>query len=76
MKHLMLTTLAVGLLTTGASAQELAGTLKKIKETGAITLGYRESSVPFSFLDDRQQPVGFAMDICMNIVEAIKAAAQ
>jgi glutamate/aspartate transport system substrate-binding protein len=55
-----------------ASAQELTGTLKKIKETGSITLGFRESSVPFSYLDDKQQPVGFAMDICMKIVDAVK----
>lgn len=55
-----------------ASAQTLTGTLKKIKETGAITLGYRDSSVPFSYLDDQQKPVGYAMDICMKIVEAVK----
>ena len=55
-----------------ASAQELTGTLKKIKETGSITLGFRESSVPFSYLDDKQQPVGFAMDICYKIVDAVK----
>ncbi len=55
-----------------ASAQEQTGTLKKIKETGSITLGFRESSVPFSYLDDKQQPVGFAMDICMKIVDAVK----
>lgn len=56
-----------------AQAEELTGTLKKIKETGAITIGYRESSVPFSFLDDNQKPVGFAMDICAKIVDAVKA---
>ena len=55
-----------------AQAQELTGTLKKIKETGSITLGFRESSVPFSYLDDKQQPVGFAMDICNKIVDAVK----
>jgi glutamate/aspartate transport system substrate-binding protein len=55
-----------------ASAQELTGTLKKIKETGEITIGYRESSIPFSYLDDKQQPVGFAMDICYKIAEAVK----
>src|SRR5919198_819019 len=55
-----------------AGAQELTGTLKKIKDTGAITIGYRDSSVPFSYLDDKQQPVGFAMDICMKVVEAVK----
>ena len=56
----------------GASAQELTGTLKKIKETGSITLGVRDSSVPFSYLDDKQQPVGYAIDICLKIVEAVK----
>ena len=57
----------------GALAQELTGTLKKIKETGAITVGHRESSIPFSYLDDKQQPIGYAMDLCMKIVNAVKA---
>ncbi len=52
--------------------QELTGTLKKIKETGTITLGHRDASIPFSYIDDKQQPVGFAMDICAKIVEAVK----
>ena len=56
-----------------ALAQELTGTLKKIKETGAITLGHRESSVPFSYYDDRQQVVGYAMDLCARIVERVKS---
>ncbi len=56
-----------------AQAQELTGTLKKIKETGAITIGYRESSIPFSYLDDKQQPIGYAMDLCMKVVDAVKA---
>jgi glutamate/aspartate transport system substrate-binding protein len=56
-----------------AQSQELTGTLKKIKETGAITVGYRESSIPFSYLDDKQQPIGYAMDLCMKIVDAVKA---
>ena len=54
-----------------AQAQD-AGTLKKIKDTGAITIGYRESSIPFSYLDDKQQPIGYAMDLCMRIVDAVK----
>src|SRR5437773_9555869 len=53
-------------------AQELTGTLKNIKETGAITLGFRDSSIPFSYLDDNQKPVGYAMDICYKIVDAVK----
>lgn len=64
------TTLATAITT--AQAQELAGTLKKIKETGIITIGHRESSIPFAFLDDQQKPVGYAMDLCMKIVDALK----
>jgi glutamate/aspartate transport system substrate-binding protein len=56
-----------------AVAEELAGTLKKIRETGAITIGHRESSIPFSYLDDAQRPVGYAMDLCMKVVEAVKS---
>lgn len=56
-----------------ASSQELTGTLKKIKETGSITIGHRESSVPFSYYDDKQQVVGYAMDLCAKIVDGIKA---
>ena len=65
-------TLAITCCAGQAGAQELTGTLKNIKETGAITLGYRESSIPFSYLDDSQKPVGYAMDICYKIVDAVK----
>ena len=63
---------AVVALAFSVQAQELTGTMKKIKETGAITLGYRESSIPFSYLDDKQQPIGYAMDLCMKVVDAVK----
>jgi glutamate/aspartate transport system substrate-binding protein len=53
-----------------AAAQE--GTLKKIKDSGSITIGHRESSIPFSYLDDQQKPIGYSMDICARIVEAVK----
>jgi glutamate/aspartate transport system substrate-binding protein len=73
----LLPRIALGLLATGlvaaVAAQDLTGTLKKIKETGEITIGYRESSIPFSYLDDKQQPIGYAMDLCMKIVDAVKA---
>ena len=52
--------------------EELTGTLKNIKETGAITLGFRNSSIPFSYLDDNQKPIGYAMDICYKIADAVK----
>ena len=48
-------------------------TLKKIKESGTITIGHRDSSIPFSYYDDKQQVVGYAIDICMRVVDAIKA---
>jgi glutamate/aspartate transport system substrate-binding protein len=64
--------LAAALAGSPANADELTGTLKNIKETGAITLGFRDSSIPFSYLDDNQKPVGFAMDICYKIVDAVK----
>lgn len=56
-----------------ANAQALDGTLKKIKDSGKVTLGVRESSVPFSYLDDNQKVVGYSIDLCMKVVDAIKA---
>ena len=56
---------ALVVMTTGlASAQDLTGTLKKIKDTGTITLGHRESSMPFSYYDDKQQVVGYSPWTC------------
>jgi glutamate/aspartate transport system substrate-binding protein len=54
-----------------AAAQQ--GTLDKIRSSGAITLGHRDASIPFSYLDDKQQPVGYAIDLCQKIAEAVKA---
>ena len=56
-----------------APAQELTGTLKKIRDSGSITIGHRDASVPFSYYDDKQRPVGYAMDLCHRIVDAVKA---
>src|SRR4051812_37680989 len=53
------------------AAQE--GTLKKIKDAGSITIGHRDASLPFSYYDDKQQPIGYAMDLCHRIVDAVKA---
>jgi glutamate/aspartate transport system substrate-binding protein len=61
---------AVGLTGT-ALAQD--GTLKKIRDSGSITIGHRDASIPFSYYDDKQQPVGYAVDLCMKIVDAVKA---
>src|ERR687887_2111864 len=71
-KMLLSMVAAAGFTASPVLAQELTGTLKKIKDSGAITLGHRESSVPFSYYDDRQQVVGYAMDLCGRIVDAVK----
>ena len=57
-----------------AGGQVLAqdGTLKKIKDSGSITIGHRDASLPFSYYDDKQRPIGYAMDLCHHIVDAIK----
>ena len=62
--------LAALVFASSAAAQE--GTLKKIKDSGAITIGHRDASVPFSYYDDKQQPVGYSMDLCARVVDAVK----
>ncbi|HEX6692805.1 MAG TPA: amino acid ABC transporter substrate-binding protein [Burkholderiales bacterium] len=52
-----------------AAAQD---TLSKVKSSGAITIGHRDASIPFSYYDDKQQVVGYAVDLCLRIVEAVK----
>ena len=75
MKRLASTAIAaaIALVSASATAQTLTGTLAKIRDTGTITIGHREASIPFSYLDDKQQAVGYAMDICARVVDAIKA---
>jgi glutamate/aspartate transport system substrate-binding protein len=62
--------LAALVFAAGAAAQE--GTLKKIKDSGSITIGHRDASIPFSYYDDKQQPVGYTIDLCKRIVEAVQ----
>jgi ABC-type amino acid transport substrate-binding protein len=66
--HLAALTLA--LLATAAHAQ----TIDKAKSSGTITVAYRESSIPFSYLDDKAQPTGFGWEICGRIVDELKKA--
>ncbi|MFN9122863.1 MAG: transporter substrate-binding domain-containing protein, partial [bacterium] len=75
LKRSITTTLAAAfaLLSAPVFAQALTGTLAKIRDTGTITIGHREASIPFSYLDDKQQAVGYAMDICAKVVDAVKA---
>jgi len=57
-----------------ALAQELTGTLKKIKDSGSVVIGYRESSLPFSYLNAARRPIGYSIDLCLEIVEEVKDA--
>ena len=63
---------AAGLLLIGPVSSHAAGTLDKIAKTGIISLGYRENGLPFSFLDENKRPVGYSIDICLRIAEAVK----
>lgn len=49
-------------------------TLDKVKASGVITVAYRESSIPFSYLDDKVQPTGFGWEICAKVVEQVRQA--
>lgn len=53
-------------------AEELTGTLKKIDETGTITLGHRESSIPYSYYDNQQNVIGYSHDVSLKIVEGVE----
>jgi glutamate/aspartate transport system substrate-binding protein len=55
-----------------AAAQEPGGTLAKLKRTGVITLGVRDGSIPFSYLDDKQQYQGYSLDLCLKVVDALR----
>ncbi|MDA9430884.1 amino acid ABC transporter substrate-binding protein [Bradyrhizobium sp. CCBAU 51627] len=56
----------------GSSIAADSPTLSKIKSSGTITIGYREASIPFSYLGPDQKPIGFSLDLCAAIVERIK----
>ena len=66
-------TVIAAIVSVGFAAGAGAQTLDKIKKDGAITIGHRDASIPFSYFDDKQQPVGYSMDICMKIADAVKA---
>jgi len=73
MKALAAASLAVALGGFFTAALAQSGRLEKIKETGAITLGHPDASVPFAYLDGNQKPIGYTVEICQNVVQEIKA---
>jgi ABC-type amino acid transport substrate-binding protein len=78
LKSALLAIVALVLAAEAALAQDavgvekLTGTLKKIKEAKTIAIGYRDASVPFSYLNAARQPVGYSIELCLDIVEAIR----
>ncbi|MDO7911846.1 glutamate/aspartate ABC transporter substrate-binding protein [Pseudomonas monteilii] len=71
-RHLLGAAIAATLIASPVMAEELTGTLKKIKDSGTITLGHRDSSIPFSYLAGKPEPVGYSHDIQLAVVEALK----
>ena len=55
----------------GARAQELTGTLKKIRDSKTVTLGFRASSIPFSYLNKLHEPIGYSIDLCNEVVKEV-----
>ena len=72
-RHLLGAAIAAAVISSPAMAAELTGTLKKVKDSGTITLGHRDSSIPFSYIADATgKPVGYSHDIQVAIVEHLK----
>src|SRR5690242_681234 len=67
------TLLAILLLPAYVHADEPSGTLRKVKDANLLVIGYRESSVPWSYLGENQKPVGYSHEVAIKIFEAIKA---
>jgi ABC-type amino acid transport substrate-binding protein len=64
------------LVVPSAAAQELTGTLKKIKDSKTVTLGYRASSIPFSYLNKSREPMGYSIDLCNEVVRETSSELQ
>ncbi|MBM3340621.1 MAG: transporter substrate-binding domain-containing protein [Betaproteobacteria bacterium] len=65
--------LFAGAAFSGAAVAQESGTLKKIRDTGVIKIGHRDASIPFSYLDEKQRPIGYGVDICLKIADAVQA---
>ncbi len=72
MRKVALSLLILGMAGSMAHAEDLTGTLKKIKDNGVVVMGHRESSVPFSYYDNQQKVVGYSQNYSDAIVDAIK----
>lgn len=72
-RTILATAAAMAALGGATAAQDISsGRLAEIADRGGIVLGYRESSVPFAYLDENQKPVGYSIDLCMKVVDAVE----
>jgi glutamate/aspartate transport system substrate-binding protein len=60
------------LAASAASAQDVDAIVKKLKDTKTLTIGHRESSIPHSYIDNSQKVVGYSIDLCLKIADAMK----
>ena len=70
--HVLLDVLGASIACSAFAAPALDGTLKKAKDTGIFTIGYRDASVPFSYLDAKGKSIGYGNEICKNIAAAVE----
>ncbi len=73
-KLMLSAAVVAGIAVASSPSHAASPTLDKIRSSGTITLGYREASVPFSYLGADQKPVGFSLDLCAAVVEQVKSA--
>ena len=75
LRWLLIAAVAIAAVPAGAQQEDspttLTGTLRKARDSGAITIAYRVSSIPFSYLSPRGEPIGYSIDLCKLLVEAI-----
>jgi glutamate/aspartate transport system substrate-binding protein len=64
--------LAMSVAALAVSGTAVADTLAKVKSSGSFTVGHRDASIPLSYYDDKQRPIGYSMDLCMKVVDAVK----
>src|SRR3981081_2471504 len=62
----------LGAMAIPAASQELYGTLKKVRDTKTFSIGFREASFPFAYYDEQKKPVGFSVERCNRIADALK----
>ncbi|WP_034348457.1 amino acid ABC transporter substrate-binding protein [Noviherbaspirillum massiliense] len=66
------TTIVAALVTVLPASAQAEDTLSKIRDTKTVTIAYQETSVPFSFMDENKKPAGYAIDLCLKVVDAIQ----